>query len=234
MSFQLLAQFQSLFEGHAYLHRKSTQGDYVSQFVFEDLLTLNHSPKLTQRIEQQRCVLNVANKTHGIKHRRGDGSFGTLIPGDAAIADPGFNVSRGPIANVEMGVEVKILAKAMIKQIDRVKNDLLNQAREFKKSDRRAIVAAIVGINHAPLYRSFEGSREFPTDGSTYKHPIQEAAAATQHIEGLRGDFDELLILPFRVSNLDPFPFEWVDSNRTRQDYASFLVRLSGWYEQRF
>lgn len=234
MSFQLLTQFQSLFEGKPYLHRVSTHGDYVSQFVFEDLYALQHSPKLVDRIANLRSVLNASNKARGIKHRRGDGSFGTLIPGDAAISDPGFTVGRGPIANVELGIEVKILAKAMIKQIDRVKNDLLNQANQFRRSEGRAIVAAIVGINHASTYTSFEGTRSFPTDGGVYKHPIQEAAAATRHIEELRDSFDELLVLPYRATNVDPYPFEWVDANGTRQDYGSFLVRLSRDYEQRF
>ncbi len=216
------------------MHRVSTHGDYISQFAFEDLYALQHSPKLVDRIANLRSVLNASNKAHGLKHRRGDGSFGTLIPGDSAISDPGFTVGRGPIANVEMGLEVKILAKAMIKQIDRVKNDLLNQSRQFRRSEGRAIVAAVVGINHAPTYVSFEGTREFPTNGGVYKHPVQEATAATRHIEELRDSFDELLILPFRATNVAPFPFEWVDANRTRQDYGSFLVRLSRDYEQRF
>ncbi len=234
MNFQLLTQFQALFQGKPYLHRVSTHGDYIAQFVFEDLYTLGHSPKLIQRIREARSVLNARNRAHGVKHRRGDGSFGTLIPGDVPIVDQGFAVSRGPIANVEMGMEVKILAKAMIKQIDRVKNDLMNQARQFRRSDARAIVAAIVGINHAKVYRSYEGQREFLTDGSKYKHPAQEAAAATRHIEEIRAEFDELLVLPFTATNLDPFPFEWVNANLTRQDYGSFLVRLSRHYDQRF
>jgi hypothetical protein len=234
VSFQFLAQFQSLFEGQRYLHRKSTHGDYISQFVYEDLYTLAHSPKLVARVRELKIVLNVKNKAHGVKHRRGDGSFGTLIPGDAPLSDPGFAVGRGPIANVELGIEVKILAKAMIKQIDRVKNDLLSQRRQFQRSEARAILVAIVGINHAATYVSFEGTREFPTDGRVYKHPVDEAAAATRHIEELRNEFDELLILPFRATNVAPFPFEWVDANKTRQDYGSFLVRLSRDYEQRF
>lgn len=234
MSFHLLTQFQSLFDGKPYLHRVSTHGDYVAQFVFEDLYELAHSPKLNARIASHRSVLNAKNKAHGVKHRRGDGSFGTIIPGDNAITDEGFAVGRGPIANVEMGIEVKILAKAMIKQIDRVKNDLLNQAAQFRKSEGRAIVAAIVGINHSPNYVSFEGERQFPTDGKKYPNPLQEAGSATRHIEELRASFDELLILPYRATNVTPFPFEWVEANRTRQDYGSFLVRLSRHYEQRF
>jgi hypothetical protein len=234
VSFQLLAEFQKLFDGKPYLHRVSTHGDYISQYVFEDLYSLGHSPKLVDRVNRLRSVLNSKNKAHGVQHRRGDGSFGTLIPGDRPVSDPGFAVGRGPIANVEVGTEVKILAKAMIKQIDRVKNDLISQANHFRRSDARAIVAGIVGINHAPEYVSFEGSREFPTDGGKYKHPIHESASATRHIEELRSHLDELLILPYLATNAAPFPFAWLDTNQTRRDYGSFLVRISRHYEQRF
>jgi hypothetical protein len=234
VSFQLLDRFQSLFDGKAYLHRVSTHGDYISQFVFEDLSALQHSPKLTNRIAQGRSVLNAKNKAHGVQHRRGDGSFGTLVPGDTAVRDAGFAVARGPIANVEIGVEIKILAKAMIKQIDRVKTDLLNQAGQFRRSDARAVTAAIVGINHATVYTSFEGKRKYVTNGVKYKHPAQEAAAAALHIQGLAHGFDELLVLKFRATNIKPFPFEWVDAILTRRDYGAFLVRLSQHYEHRF
>jgi hypothetical protein len=234
VSFSFLAQFEALFDGKPYLHRHSTQCDRIAQFVYEDLYALGHSPKLQERIARAQSVLNAKNKAHGVKHRRGDGSLGTLIPGDTAVSDPGFTVARGPIANVEIGIEVKILAKAMIKQIDRVKNDLRSQVRQFRRSEARAIVAGIVGINHSSTYVSFEGERQFPTDGRDYKHPIQEAPSARRHVEELRDAFDELLILPFRVTNVEPFPFDWVDANKTRQDYASLLVRLSRHYEQRF
>lgn len=234
MTFQLLDQFQSLFQGRRYLHRSSTHGDWIAQFAFEDLYQLGHSAKLKERIEQHKSVLNASNRAHGVKHRRGDGSFGTLVPGDSALADPGFVVGRGPIANIEIGIEIKILAKAMIKQIDRVKNDLRKQVAEFRRSENRAVTAAIVGVNHADRYRSFEGEREYVTDGARYKHPAAEAEAAVAHIEQLRPDFDELLIFRFRATNLDPFPFEWVNGQATRQDYGAFLVRMSRHYDQRF
>lgn len=50
-----------------------------------------------------------------------------------AIVDPGYIVARGPIATVEIGVEVKILAKAMIKQVNRVINDLRDQVSQFRR-----------------------------------------------------------------------------------------------------
>jgi hypothetical protein len=60
------------------------------------------------------------------------------------------------------------------------------------------------------------------------------AAAAITHLEELRPDFDELLILRFRATNLEPFPFEWVNADATRQDYGAFLVRMSRHFDQRF
>jgi hypothetical protein len=232
--FRFLTEFQALFKGRPYKHRSSTHGDWVSQFVFENLFHLKLSSKFNFRVEQGRSVLNSTNRAHGVKHRRGDGSLGTLIPGDQAVGDPGFAVERGPIANIEVGTEVKILAKAMIKQIDRVKSDLRKQATEFRRSNPRAITAAIIGVNHASRYRSFEGEREFVTDGKRYAHPATEAAAALRHIEELRSDFDELLVLRFEATNLEPYPFEWVNSTMCRKDYASFLVRIGGLYEHRF
>ena len=78
----------------------------------------------------------------------------------------------------------------------------------------------------AAVYRSFEGEREFITEGRKYKHPASEAAAAIRHMEELRPDFDELLILRFMATNLEPYPFEWVNAGATRQDYGAFLVRI--------
>lgn len=232
--FLLLHNFASLFNSAAYLHRNSTQCDIVAQYLYEDLALEKPSRKLAARIEEAKSVLNSANRAHGIRHRRGDGSLGTLVPGDEAVRDPGFLVARGPIAHVEMGVEVKILAKAMIKQIDRVKNDLRNQAAEFRRTESQAITIAIVGVNHAEQYRSFEGEREFLTDGRKYKHPQQEAAAAIARLAEVEHAYDELLILPFIATNLEPYQFSWVDQNKTRQDYASLLVRVARLYESRF
>ena len=64
-------------------------------------------------------------------------------------------MSRGPIATVEIGVEVKVLAKAMIKQIDRVKNDLRHQVTEFKLGGGSPICIAVVGINQAESMTSY-------------------------------------------------------------------------------
>ena len=77
-------------------------------------------------------VLNAQNLRRGVASRRGDGTFGELVPGVAPFEMSGFKVARGPVATIEIGTEVKILAKAMIKQIDRVMGDLVGQVRTFR------------------------------------------------------------------------------------------------------
>ncbi|MGI9086219.1 MAG: hypothetical protein ACR2HH_00525 [Chthoniobacterales bacterium] len=167
--------------------------------------------------------------------RRGDGTFGELVPAAIALTEKGMLVARGPVATIEIGAETKILAKAMIKQIDRVITDLINQASQFKRSGGNPICVAFVGINFAEQYVSFEGRKKWPTDGRKYKHPIQEATQAEQRLnEKARHAFDEFQFLRFRASNARPFPFEWVDLKNTEMEYSSVLTRVSRDYDRRF
>lgn len=236
-NFRLLAEFKKLFEGRPYLHRVSNQGDFVAIHLYEDLLSIARSSKLVSAIESQLKVVNMRNRAHGVRARRGDGTFGELVPGQAAVIEPGFAVARGTIATVEIGVEVKILAKAMIKQIDRVINDLTNQVDQFRKGGGAPpISVGIVGINHAKKYVSFEGKdRSYPTIGkSGAPHPFQEAEEAEKRLRELAApSFDEFLVLRYRATNEEPFPFEWVDQRNTELDYAAGLTRISSKYQQR-
>jgi len=152
--------------------------------LFEDLILIKRSPKLAEAvISHKNRVLNVQNKRRGVAARRGDGTLGELIPGETAITDPVYLVARGPIATVEIGVEVKILAKAMIKQIDRVINDLRNQVVQFKRGGGNPICVAVVGINHAESTVGYEGDRPFPTTGKHgFLHPFQEAPEAERRL----------------------------------------------------
>jgi hypothetical protein len=81
----------------------------------------------------------------GIARRRGDGTFGELVPSATPVREPELVVNRGPVATIEIGVETKILAKAMIKQIDRVIGDLVRQTEEFKKRGGTPICVGLVG-----------------------------------------------------------------------------------------
>jgi hypothetical protein len=234
--YTLLKEFRGLFAGVKYEHRRSNLGDFVAMHLYEDLVAIHKSDRYVLSVESMSSVLNVQNKRKGIEARRGDGTFGELILGERAVVDPGYKVARGPVANVEIGVEVKILAKAMIKQIDRVKSDLAHQVHQFKRraGSRNPICVGIVGVNHSNVVTSWEGDRSYRTDGGKYKHPIQEAKEATRRFNEVAKEYDEFLILPYRAANEPPYPFEWVDEHDTRQDYVAALQRISNEYQARF
>lgn len=234
---RLPTEFRRLFEGKIYRHRDSSQGDFVAMHLYEDLININRSSKLTEAvITRKDRVLNVQNKRRGVAARRGDGTFGEIIPGETPIIDSGYLVARGPIATVEIGIEVKVLAKAMIKQIDRVINDLRNQVVQFRRGGGNPICVAVVGINQAESTIGYEGDRFFPTTGKQgFLHPFQEAPEAECRLKAEAApEFDEFLILRFKATNAPPYPFEWVNYNETRLDYGAALSRISARYQQRF
>jgi hypothetical protein len=221
LEYRLLAEFRRLFESKIYKHRDSSQGDFVAIHLYEDLLGINRSSKLTEAVINRReRVLNVHNRRRGVAARRGDGTFGEIIPGETAIVDDGYLVARGPISTVEIGIEVKILAKAMIKQIDRVINDLRNQVIQFRHGGGHPICVAVVGINCAESTIGYEGERPFPTTGKHgFLHPIQEADEAARRLASIAApEFDEFIVLRFKATNAPPYPFDWVDYNETRLD----------------
>ncbi len=231
----MLNRFRSLFNGNRYLHRDSSLGDSVAWCLPEDLYALNRSPKFKIGVDAQTRVLNVRNQLRGIDARRGDGTFGELIPQAVVVVVPGFTVARGSVATVEVGTEVKILAKSMIKQIDRVMNDLQNQKREFLKAGGTPITVGIVGINHASRYVSYEGDKAWATGEKGQKPPVQEAAEAERRLLARAGpNFDEFLVLRFRATNEPPYPFEWLDQKQTEMDYGAVLTRIIRKYEVRF
>jgi len=46
--------------------------------------------------------------------------------------------------------------------------------------------------------------------------------------------FDEFQLLPFRATNVAPFPFEWVNYAQAAKEYAALFVRVSREYDRRF
>ncbi|MGZ5005182.1 MAG: hypothetical protein ACXWFY_05920 [Chthoniobacterales bacterium] len=233
--YALLRTFRGLFEGKPYRHRIANLGDLVASQLYEDLVALGKSLKLVERVQRHERVVNLRNLMTGKPGRRGDGTFGELVPAAVALTEKGMLVARGPVATIEIGAETKILAKAMIKQIDRVITDLTNQATQFKRGGGNPICVAFIGINFAEQYVSFEARKRWPTDGKKYKHPIQEAAQAEQRLnDRARPAFDEFQILRFRATNAKPFPFDWVELERTEMGYSSVLTRVSREYDRRF
>lgn len=232
---RLLDTFRSLFDGKRYLHRKSNLGDLVAADFYEDLALLGKSHKLIRRVQAHDRVINLRNVTVGKSARRGDGTFGELVPTAIAVVEKNFLIARGPTANIEIGAETKILAKAMIKQIDRVVGDLRRQSQIFKQHGGNPICIGFVGINYADRYTSYEGRRKFTTDGRKYKHPIQESASAERRLViDAKPFFDEFLIIRFQATNMVPYPFSWVDFEELQLEYNALLTRVCREYDKRF
>jgi hypothetical protein len=221
---RLLGAFAEVFRNGPYIHRNQTLGNFIANHLFDDLCLLARSSKLVAGVREGRYVVNRANVVRGRRGRRGDGTFGELIPGEQGEPENGFLVKRGPVATVMVGAETKILAKSMIKQIDRVITDLRNQATVFRSQTAKAIAVGIVGVNHAEEYTSYEGDRSYPAD----PRPAKEAAEAIRRLEsGAAKSFDEFIVLRFKATNVSPYPFTWIDERDTRQSYGAALLRLS-------
>ncbi len=235
MSYRLLDTFRETFAGQAYLHRRSGLGDAIAVQIYEDLFALGRSTELQRRLENRTRVVNRQNRRRGVVARRGDGTFGEIVPNIQPVVEEGFAVARGPIATIEIGVEVKVVAKAMLKQIDRVIGDLEKQIGHFRRGGGSPICVGIVGLNWASQYTSYEGDRAYPTDGQRYPHPIREApAAAARLLQQAQPAFDEFVLLQFRATNVHPFPFQWVSYADTEMDYGAALTRISLEYDSRF
>ncbi|OGN83433.1 MAG: hypothetical protein A2X23_04755 [Chloroflexi bacterium GWC2_73_18] len=231
--YRLLEQFAETFRRGRYLHRNSQLGNRIADCLFEDLYALRAEGRFRMDVDACRSVLNPKGSSPGLRARRGDGSFGTVVPGRMPSKRTGFLVPTGPTASVDIGAEVKILAKAMIKQIDRVISDLCRQSGHFRTKSPHAVTVGIVGLNHADFAVSYEGGRSYPT-GEYGPHPIAEAPEAERRLrDSAEPCYDEFLILPFKATNVDPYPFEWVEPDRLRDAYGSMLVRLLGRYERR-
>ena len=183
--------------------------------LYEDLIAINRSKKLIDAVvERKDRVLNVQNKRRGVTARRGDGTFGEIIPGEMPIVDPGYIVARGPIATVE----------------------IRNQVVQFKRGGGNPICVGVVGINCADHTIGYEGDRPFPTTGKAgFLHPFQESPEAERRLRVHAGEeFDEFFVLRFKATNEGSFPFEWSNYKETRLDYGAGLVRISANYQQRF
>ena len=163
--------------------------------------------------------------------RRNDSFCGRPAAGEVDIRSiAGRLMSEGVIAEPHVGCEVKIVAKAQQKQIDRVLNDLRGFGVRMRSLHPRCVNVAVVGVNHESKYVSYEGKRR-------YRHPLgpNEALETVDRIREIENDFDEVLVLSFKATNQSPsFPFEWMDGARTRRDYGAILTRIGSLYDERF
>lgn len=205
--FRLPSAFESLFIGKPYKHRDSSLGNFVAIHLYEDLAAGKFSSKLTRRVSESSCVVNAGGSTRGVRARRGDGTFGTIVPGSVPTALPGFSASRGFVALTQIGVEVKVIAKSRLKQIDRVINDLKGSAILLKEKSAGAVTVGIAAVNFSEIYTGLEGEREFPTDLKP-ESAVREAEATSARLEQFAAPcFDEFLLFRFRATNRSPYPF---------------------------
>ncbi len=224
--FRLLAKFEETFRSGPYLHRNSQLGNRIADFLFDDLYRLDATSRFHEDVDIGRVALNPKGVSPGLKARRGDGSLGPPVPGYKPRPYAGHVVLVGPTAEVDVGVEVKILAKAMIKQIDRVVSDLCGQARQFKTKSPDSIAVGLVGVNVADHYVSFEGNKAYAT-GRYGPHPAKEAPEAERRLlASAEPCYSEFLVLTFEATNEAPFPFRWFRERQVRDQYGAMLTRL--------
>lgn len=235
MAYRMLSAFETLFEGKPFLHRRPNQGDAVAAELYEDLYELARSKSFVEHVKKHRCGLNSGNIVIGKVSRRGDGTFGEFVPNIQASVVPGFSIAQGHLATLQIGIETKIFSTALGKQRRERVGDLNDQATTFERTNKDAIRVAIIGVNHASSYASYEGERITKTDGKKYKHPADEAPAmVTMLKQEVQPNFDEMILLEYRAPNQAPFPFEWLASERVSREYGAALLRISNLYETRF
>lgn len=234
MPYKLLAKFEATFRDGPYRHRNSNLGNRIADFLYEDMFDLSPTSRFASRAKSGERVLNPAISVPGISARRGDGSFGIPIPTTNIRFEPGFNVARSGTATVEVGTEVKIVAKAMGKQANRVIGDLRGQVSEFRKRGGDALTVGIVGVNYSAEYTSYEGARVYPA-GPGRGSPANEAELTDRRLaQEVAPEYDEFLLLGFKATNVPPYPFEWVRLDMKEREYSALLARLLNKYERRF
>ena len=73
------------------------------RYLYEDLRKLGKSQNSGAKDRSQDLVwVNTANKTVGIKSRRGDGAFGELVPVATAKVEQGFWLHEGRSAPLRL------------------------------------------------------------------------------------------------------------------------------------
>lgn len=232
--FKLLVAFEALFQGSVYQHRKSTLGNTVASYLYEDLLDHSSSVKYRERISASKCVLNVSGSTHGVKARRGDGTFGAVVPGSDVLCVEGLTVPQGMVALTQIGAEFKIIATAHLKQIDRVLNDLTGSAMSLKEKSPSAITVGFAAVNYSERWTGMEGTRSFPVERKALRALAESDETSKRLTQHAGPAFDEFILLRFKATNQAPFPFFWLSPSGTAADYGAALVRIASLYDKRF
>lgn len=234
IEFRLLDAFESLFLGKPYKHRISTLGNFVATHLYEDLLEHAGSNKFNERVESGKCAVNIDGSTRGVNVRRGDGTFGMIVPAHAPQHVKGFAVLQGMVALTQIGAEFKIVTTAHLKQIDRVITDLTGSAVSLKTKSPKAITVGFAAVNYSENWTGIEGTRTFPVQRKPQKAMLESDETSRRLLELARPAFDEFMLLRFKATNQSPYPFEWLNEANTTADYAAALVRIAHEYDERF
>ena len=64
-----------------------------TDYCFHDVFR-TQSKLIDATVNRKDRVLNAQNKRHGVAPRRGDGTFGEIIPGESPLTDAGYLVCR--------------------------------------------------------------------------------------------------------------------------------------------
>lgn len=143
-------------------------------------------------------------------------------------------VLRGLVALTHVGAEFKIIATAHLKQIDRVLNDLTGSAVSLKEKSANAITVGFAAVNYTERWTGVEGTRSFPVERKPQRAREESEETSRRLLQFASPEFDEFLMLKFRATNQDPFPFSWQDPQGIAADYGAVLVRIADLYEHRF
>jgi len=229
--FALLNAFRLTFAGTPYKHRDSTLGNKIGRQLFEDLLHHSVSFLYNDHVQNGFGVVNRGGQVRGKILRRNDSVFGRPPAGVETLPPlPPNLVREGHVAEPRIGCEVKIIAKAQLKQIDRVINDLSGFALRMKALNAKCINLGLIGVNHEPNYVGFEGERQFKGRLGS-REPTVVSARLREH---LVGRYDELLVVGFRATNQPPYPFLWLNQKGVELDYGAVLTRVGELYQDRF
>ena len=235
MKYRLLHSFQEIFSGTPYRHRNSQLTDCVALDYFEDYRRTTNRPAIQERLDSGSSVVGSRPPLTGGMNHGGLRYIGEKTPGINPTRMPERSVMTGRTANVEIVFEIKILAKSMNKQVNRVINDFGNRQAKLKKAYPDVIFIGAVGVNFASAYVSYEGARTYHTNGKERRHPSQEATSVKNKLlDGLSDVLDELLIICFTAENVSPYNFDFLGLDRTEEELAGIIARTARDHEKRF
>lgn len=229
---RLLRRLAETFQGKVYRHRSATLGNLIGSELFEDLFEMEVSQSYKARVLNHELVVNTSGRIRNpLKIRRNDSVCGRPPAGiKVRVSAADKHVSLGPVAEPQIGCEVKILGKSFLKQIDRVINDLVGFRGRMHKRNPNCLNVAVVAVNFEPDYVSYEKDR-------AYKDPPRDGEAretSARIINEIGDDYDELIIIPFKATNSPPYPFSLVNEKDTALDYGAVLTRLGAKYNKGF